>query len=261
MTELSGRFMDVGSADQVAVLFLHAFPYQRAMWAPQVDALAGQARVLALDVRGHTPGSAAPTAYMLEHLVDDTLALLDARGVERCVLCGLSMGGYVALRLTQRAPQRVRALLLSNTQAASDSNQAKEARAEGLRTLWSRGLTAFAEAQLARQLAPTTAARSPALVERLRAQILALTPEAVTASMVAIATRPDLSAFVREIAVPTAVAVGAHDAITPPAVATELARAIPGASLHVLEGAGHLSNVEAAPEFNAVLGDLIAKVR
>ena len=258
MSELAGRFVDQGGADLPPVLFLHAYPYHRAMWEPQARALAGRARFLALDARGHTPGSAAPPAYLLEHLVDDVLALLDQQNIARCMVCGLSMGGYVALRLCQRAPERVRALLLSNTQAGGDSNEAKIARAEGLRVLWKQGRSAFAEIQLKRQLAPTTATAQPELVARLRQMILETSPEALSASMVALATRTDLTPYLPEIRVPTRVVVGAHDVITTPALAQVLATNIPNAELHVLDGAGHLSAVEAEPAFNQVLLGLLA---
>jgi pimeloyl-ACP methyl ester carboxylesterase len=260
MTDLANRFSDQGSPEHLPVLFLHAYPYQRAMWDSQARLLSGRARFLALDARGHTPGQGPVTAYLLEHLVDDVLALLDQRGIASCAVVGLSMGGYVALRLHQRAPERVRGLLLSNTQAAADSNEGKLGRAEGLRLLWNRGKEAFAEAQLKRQLSPQTLAEKPELVARLKRMVLELSPEALSASMVALATRPDLDAHLPSIRVPTSVVVGAHDVITPPPVAQTLASAIPNAALHVLEGAGHLSNVEAESRFNELMVDFVERV-
>jgi 3-oxoadipate enol-lactonase len=253
MSELEGRFVDQGSPDLPPILFLHAYPYQRGMWESQARVLSGRARFLALDARGHTPSSPVPSAYLLEHLVDDALELLDLQSVSSCLVCGLSMGGYVALRLCQRAPERVRGLLLSNTQAASDSNEAKLGRAEGLRLLWKQGKHAFAEAQLKRQLAAQTVQRAPELVAQLKEMIVELSPEALAASMVALATRTDLTPYLAEIRVPTTIVVGAQDVITPPAVAQAQAAAIANAELHVLEGAGHLSNLEAEAQFNGVL--------
>ncbi len=260
MIALTDRFLDQGAPELPSILFLHAYPYHRAMWEPQVRQLEGRARVLALDVRGHTPGQGPGPAYLLEHLVDDALALLDQRGVARCAVVGLSMGGYLALRLAQRAPERVRGLVLANTQAAADSNEGKLGRAEALRLLWKEGKEAFAEAQLKRQLAPQTAAQNPELVVHLKRMILALSPEALSASMVALATRTDLSAHLAQIAAPTTVVVGEHDVITTPAVARSLSSAIPNAELHVLEGAGHLSNLEAEARFNALLLAFLARL-
>lgn len=257
--ELTGRFEDEGSADQTPVLFLHAYPYHRAMWAGQVAALRGRARILTLDARGITPGLSAGSAYLLEHLVDDALALLDARAIKSCVVCGLSMGGYIAQRLVQRAPERVRGLLLANTQSAADSNEGKLARAEGLRLLW-KDKQAFADAQLKRQLSAQTFAQRPQLVTKLREMILGASVEGLASNMVALATRTDLTQHLPEIRVPTTVVVGAHDVITTPAQARALADGIAGAKLHVLEGAGHLSNLEAEPQFNEQLLALLARV-
>lgn len=261
MLELEGRYSDEGSRDLPPVLFLHAYPFRGAMWAGQVQALRGRARCLTLDARGLTPGIAAPPAHLLEHLVDDALALLDRLGIGSSVLCGVSMGGYIALRLTQRAPERVRGLLLSDTQAASDGNEAKLGRAESLRTLFRDGKDAFADVTLKRQLSPHTFARMPELVARLREMILGASVEGLAASMVAIATRTDLTPFLSEIRVPTSVVVGADDVITPPAAARTLAEGIAGATLHEIDAAGHLPSVEAEASFNAQLLALLARVR
>jgi 3-oxoadipate enol-lactonase len=248
----SAPFGYVDEGEGEAVLFLHAFPYHHGMWGPQRAALRGRARALAFDARGL--GARGHTeAYMLEHTVDDALALLDHLAVERAVLCGVSMGGYAALRLAQRAPERVRGLLLADTQAAADSDAAKLARADGLRALTRDGLSAFADAQLSRQLSPHTRAEAPALVAELRALILHASAAGVASALVAIATRTDLTAHLPQIRVPTRVVVGRDDVITPPALAEAMASAIPGATLTVLERAGHVSNLEAPAAFNAEL--------
>lgn len=258
MAALEGRFVDVGQHDLPVVLFLHAYPYHSGMWAGQVRALAGRARCLTLDARGMSPGSAPPTAYLLEHLVDDALALLDQQGVESCFVCGLSLGGYVALRLCQRASGRVSGLLLANTQPAADSDEAKLARANGLRLLWSKERAAFADAQLERQLPARTMVERPELVASLREMIDGATQEALSAAMVALATRTDLVSYLPEIRVRTTVVAGADDVITTPATVAGLAAAIPGAKLHTFAGVGHLSNLEAEQDFNALLRGLIA---
>jgi 3-oxoadipate enol-lactonase len=254
------RFTDSGPRAGTAVLFLHAFPYASPMWDGQVRAFEGRVRCLTLDARGMTPGSAVPGAYMLEHLVDDALALLDRLAIESAVVCGVSLGGYIALRLTERAPERVRGLLLANTQAAPDSNEAKLARAGALRLLWTQGVEAFVEAQLERQLSVRTRGECPELVARLKQMATASAPASIAALMVAIATRGDMTASLANVRVPASVLVGANDVITPPAVAATLASGIAGAELHTLAGAGHLSNLEAAPAFNEQLGRLLARV-
>lgn len=265
MSQLPFRFIDDGEPGtaSLAAVFLHAFPYHAGMWEPQRAALPARARFVALDARGMGPDArlaAPPTAFMLEHLVDDLFTLLDARGIERAVLCGLSLGGYVALRAVQREPQRVAGLLLADTQAGADSDEAKLGRAQGLRLLAREGQAAFVRAQLERQLCEHTRSARPELVHRAEQLMLDSAPLATASCLVALATRTDLRGLLPELRVPTAVVVGAEDAITPPSVARSLQEQIPGATLHVLERAGHLSNLEAERDFNQALLGLIARV-
>jgi 3-oxoadipate enol-lactonase len=238
------------------VLFLHAFPYHRGQWEGQRVALLGKARFMSFDARGMGADAPVPCAYLLEQLVDDALAFLDERGVDRAVLCGCSLGGYVALRLAERAPSRVRGLLLVDTQAASDSDEAKLARAAGLRALAQDGKAAFAAAQLKRQLSAHTGSEVRA---RLLAVIEASSSDGIAAQLVALATRTDTRASLASIHVPTRVIVGADDPITTPAIMRGLADGIAGADFHVLANAGHVSNVEAELQFNGLLLEFLAR--
>jgi 3-oxoadipate enol-lactonase len=260
MGESEFPFLDDGGADLIPVLFLHAFPYHSGMWAGQRAALRGHGRFIAFDVRGLGTRKSS-SAYMLEHTVDDLLGLMDRLGLASAVLCGCSMGGYAALRAVQRAPERVRGLLLANTQAAADTDAAKLARAQAIRALREQGKEAFADAQVARQLSPHSQAHKPELVAQVRSLILDSEVEGIAASLVAISTRTDLTAALSDIRVPTRVVAGTDDTLTPVSVAERLASAIPGASLHVLDQVGHLSNLEAPEAFNQVLLELVASAR
>jgi 3-oxoadipate enol-lactonase len=259
MSELEFPVVDDGGPGQLPIVFLHAFPYHSASWSEQRAVLRGRARFIAFDARGLGARPHAG-AYMLEHTVDDLFRVLDSLSLQDCVLCGISMGGYAALRAVQRAPERVRGLLLANTQAGGDTDAAKLGRAEGLRGLHKQGKRAFADAQLQRQLSPHTLQHKPELLQRLHGMISDSSVEGIAASLVAIATRTDLSSALGEIRVPTRVVVGADDKITPPSAAQALASGIPGAELHVLEQAGHLSNVEAPEAFNRVLLELVSSL-
>lgn len=253
-------FIDDGDAHALPVVFLHAFPYHSGMWEPQREALRGHARFIAFDAPGLGTRSGNTTAYMLEHVVDDLLALLDHLRIERCVLVGLSMGGYVALRAVTRAPERVRGLVLANTQAGADSDKSRLGRAEGLRALARNGAAAFVAAQVEKQLSPRTRSMSPEVGARLAALASDATDAGIAASLVAIATRGDHTSTLADIGVPTIVLAGAEDVVTPPALAEVLAQNIPNAVLHVLAGAGHISNLETEPEFTATLLAFLAQL-
>lgn len=262
MTDVAGlHIIESGSRDALPLVFLHAFPLHSAMWDAQRAAVGESARCIAFDVRGLGQSRPADHAFMLEHIVDDLLAVLDALSVQRAVLCGLSMGGYVALRAVERAPERVSGLLLADTQASSDKDAAKLARAEGLRALLSGGLARYADAQLERLLSARTRKSQPQLIAALKQMITEGNAHGVAASLVALATRTDVTASLPRIAVPTRVIVGQDDAVTPESAARALSEAIPGADLHVLPGAGHLSNLEAPDAFNKLLLEHLSRVR
>jgi 3-oxoadipate enol-lactonase len=259
MNDVELRFHDDGARDQLPIVLLHAFPLHSAMWEGQRSALRGRARIITLDTRGLGPGAPAPLAYMLEHLVDDLFALLDRLSIESCLLCGLSMGGYVALRAVQRSPERVRALLLAATQAGSDSDEVKLARAGGLRTLHGEGREAFARVQPQRLLSPHTVKERPELVARVTRMIGEASVEGIAASLTALATRTDTRAALANIRVPTRVVVGADDVVISTEVARSLTAAITGADLTVLQQAGHICNLEAEEAFNRVLLELVQR--
>jgi 3-oxoadipate enol-lactonase len=248
------EIVDQGRPAGLPVIFLHAFPLHSGMWDAQRAALEGRARFVAFNVRGMGKASAPGAAgFMLEHVVDDLFEVMDRLSIPAALLCGLSMGGYVALRAVERAPERVRGLLLCDTQSKADDDAAKLRRADAVRKVQSGGVAAYAEAFLPGALSPHTVAQQPGVVDDLRRMILESSPQAIVASLLALATRTDTTAALARIAVPTCVLVGEHDKITPPALAQELAGKIPGARSVVLPNAGHLSNLENPEAFNAEL--------
>jgi pimeloyl-ACP methyl ester carboxylesterase len=261
MMPISFPYLDDGNSQALPVIFLHAFPYHSGMWDAQRAALREKGRFIAFDARGLGARKAETTAYMLEHTVDDLFALLDHLAISRCVLCGVSMGGYAALGAAARAPERIAGLLLSNTQAGADSDAAKLGRAEGVRSLLREGVGPFAEAQIQRQLSPHTHASHPQLAQKLRAMAESASVEGVVASLVAIATRTDQVEALGAIRAKTLVIAGADDAVTPPKLAQVMAEHIPQAALHVLPQTGHLANLESEEAFTRLLLELVSSIR
>ena len=230
------------------------------MWSAQRDALLDKARFISFDVRGLGKSPLPVGPMMLEHVVDDLFALLDHLGIRSAMLCGLSMGGYVALRAVQREPARVSGLLLADTQAAADANEAKLKRADGVRKLLRDGVSSYADAFLPGALAKSTVQEAKPAFARARDLVLDSSAAGIAGGLVALATRTDVTAVLPRIAVPTRVLVGEHDAVTPPAVARALSEQIPGSDCHVLAGAGHLANLEAPDAFNRLLLEHVSRV-
>ena len=122
-------YVERGISDAAPIVLIHGFPFSHEMWEPQIEVLQKRFRVIAYDLRGHGKSGVGDGQYTLEFFVDDLLGLLGHLKIERAVLCGLSMGGYIALRAVERNPERVRSLILADTQSKADSNEAKLKRA------------------------------------------------------------------------------------------------------------------------------------
>jgi len=233
-----------------ALLLLHAFPLGLAMWDEQVRALAEGHQVVRFDARGFGGSPPGDGLLTMERIADDAVGVLDRLGVPSAVVGGLSMGGYAALALARRHPERIRNLVLADTRAGADSPEAKAARAVQAERVRREGARAMAEAVLPKLLGATSHQERPDLVARVRSLIEANPPRGIADALAGLAARADSTPTLREIRVPTLVVVGDEDAITPLAEAEALQRGIQGSRLAVVPRAGHLSNMENAAEFN-----------
>jgi pimeloyl-ACP methyl ester carboxylesterase len=234
-----------------AVVLLHAFPLSGAMWRPQAAALRDRYRLIVPDLRGFGGSDAPPGSYTMEQQADDVVALIDQLGLEQVALCGLSMGGYIALALMRSHPARVRALALCDTRAGADSEEGKAGREGNARLAEERGPAAIADKMIPGLVAP---AAPEALRDELRALVLANSADGIAGALRGMAQRPDSAPGLAAIAVPTLVVVGAEDTLTPPAEARALHAAIAGSRLVEIAGAGHLASMERPAEFTAALG-------
>lgn len=232
-----------------ALLLLHPFPFDRQLWDDVLPALRARHRVIALDFRGF--GEAAPSGpYALTDLADDSAALLDALGIPMAAVCGISMGGYVALAFAARHAARLAALALVDTRAVADTPEGRRARDQGMAEVRARGSAAYAASIPDNLLAKRAAAP---VRERVRALASSQSSEAIAHALAAMRDRPDRSGELAQITCPTLVVVGAEDPLTPPADARAMARAISGSRLAELPGAGHLTPVEVPGPFAAAL--------
>jgi 3-oxoadipate enol-lactonase len=242
------------------LLLVHGWPLDRTMWAGQLGGLASCARVLAPDLRGFG-GSTVRPPYTIDQYADDLVAFLDALGLARAVVCGLSMGGYVAFSLLRRHRDRVRALVLADTRATADSDEARENRRKLIGVIEQEGTTALAERQLQTMLGRSTLARQPQLVETVRRMMASTPPEGAIGALRAMADRPDSTPMLRSIDVPTLVVGGAEDSITPPDVLRAMAAEIPGSRVEIVEQAGHVCPLERPAAFNHVVSEFVGALR
>ncbi|KJS53728.1 alpha/beta hydrolase [Streptomyces rubellomurinus subsp. indigoferus] len=244
------------------LVLLHAFPLNAAMWSAQLDALPGltgdEARVLAPDQRGFGGTELGADEPSLDLVADDVALMLDAAGIERAVVGGLSMGGYVALALARRHPDRLAGLLLANTRATADADAVRANRERTAAAVTARDSVGLLldERVAAGQLGPD----SQHLVARVEAMVAAAPPAAVAWAQRAMAARPDSLDVLAGLRVPVAVVTGAQDSLVAPDEAELILRARPDAELTVIPGVGHLSALEAPEAFDAAVRRLLARV-
>lgn len=236
------------------LVLLHAFPLSSAMWLEQRELLGSRCRVITPDQRGFGGSELGSDEPSLAECADDVLALLDGLGLDRVVLGGLSMGGYVAMELLRRAPERVSALLLADTNASADPPEAREGRFRTAEAVERDGTGPLAETMLPVLLGATTLETRAAVAGRVRGLVAAAPAPAVAWASRAMAGRPDSFEVLRATDVPALVVVGDEDALSPVAQAQEMVDALPQARLAVLPGAGHLTAVEDPGAFAAAVG-------
>lgn len=250
---------DVTGSEGPAVLLLHAFPLAGFMWDPQVEALAGTHRVVRFDARGFGGSGLGHGPLTMERIADDAVALLDLLGIEKVILGGCSMGGYAALAFVRRHPERLRGLVLQDTRAGADTEEARASRAALAERVIAEGAPAAVDAFLPKLVGETTHRERPDLVRSLRERILATSPQAIANALHGLAARADSRETLPAIHVPTLVLVGAEDVLTPPAESTTMAAAIARARLDVVPAAGHLANLENPRALNAALRAFLAR--
>lgn len=237
-----------------AVLLLHGFPFNRTMWREQVKALSDSYRVITPDLRGFgETGAKGDAPATMREMAEDVAALMDSLEIERFALGGLSMGGYVSFAFYRHFPLRVRTLILADTRPQADTDEAREMRERQAEQVLREGMESITEAMLPKLLAPATLSERKRVVEELRAMMNSTEAEGAAAALRGMSARPDQTHLLPRILAPTLIIVGSEDQLTPVKDAEVMHREIRGSRLEVIEGAGHVSNLERPSEFNHAL--------
>ena len=235
------------------VVFLHAFPLNRTMWAPQVADLSDRYRVVTIDLRGHGESDAPMWRYTLDLFADDVHGLLAHLGLARATFVGLSMGGYILFALYRKYPALFQALVLADTRATADTPDAKAARFSMAQIAYRRGASAIADLMLPKLLSPAACEHRTDLRDHVRGIITGNHVSGIAGDLMAMEERPDSTPLSRTISVPTLVIAGEEDLASPPEEVEAMADQIPGATFVRIPRAGHLSNMENPGAFNAAL--------
>lgn len=244
---------DVGGGGETPILFLHGVGSDKNVWAPQLDHFGHQRQAVALCYPGYGSSAFAEDATRDDYAAA-VIAMMDALAIDRAHICGLSLGGVVAIAIHAAAPARCASLILADSFAVHPDGQGIYDRSENAsRTI---GMRALAKARAGALLG---SGAGPAIHDAVIDTMSAIDPAAYVmgARAVWLADQRDRA---RAIDAPTLVLVGAEDIITPPALSEELATLIPGAKLTIIVGAGHLANLEQPLAFNAAIDGFLSEI-
>lgn len=246
-----GRVITAGEGQPLVLL--HPFPLNAEYWRPQLDAPPDGWRLVAPDFRGFGPEAAGdPPAGSLDDYARDVIGVLDREQIDRAVIAGVSMGGYVAFALLRLAPGRVGALVLANTRMDADPPETRENRRKMLALVAREGSEGLAR-DMPKLLGETTERERPDVKAALRAAIEAASPAGIDAAIRAMMGRPDSASTAAAFKGPVLIVSGGEDALTPLPLQQAMHAVMPGSEHHTIRGAGHLASLEQPGQFNAAL--------
>ena len=253
------RYLEAGAG--WPVVLIHAFPLHADMWRPQLEQVPEGWRFIAPDLRGFGPAAAAAIGnerFTLDDMAADVGLLLDHLEIDRAVIGGLSMGGYVTFALFRKAPERFTGIVLADTKAKADTAEGRDGRRAMIEAARGGGAAVVADRMLPKLLGARTRRTRPGLARDVRAMIEATRVEPIVWALEAMMARPDSTPDLLRVPCPGLVIVGAEDELTPPAEAEAMQARLARSRLVVLPEAGHLSNLEAPEAFTRALSDFLA---
>lgn len=241
----------------IPIVFLHGFPFDKSMWQEQLDFLKSTHRVIALDIRGFGKSTDEESHLSMDLFANDLILFIDKLGLEKVIICGLSMGGFIALNAMKRFPSRFEALILCDTQCIADSYDVKANRYKTISDIKEFGASNFSEGFIKKVFHESSITEKPEMVEQLRKVVFSNSQHIITQGLVALAERSETCSILNDISIPTLIICGREDIVTPLDESKFMNKNIKGSVLHVITNAGHVSNLEEPLKFNRHLRNFL----
>lgn len=253
----SMAFSDTGEG--LPLVLVHGYPLSQRMWEPQVKELSNRWRVIAVDLRGHGESEPVSTGYSMDQFADDIAGLLEVLKIDqKIVICGLSMGGYVALAFMRKYFAKAAGLVLAATRAGNDSEQGRAGRDQAAEKARTEGIEAVVDGMLPKMLTSEHFENKPEMVSKARSIMTSISLEGMVGDLMAMKERIDSRPMLDTITVPTLILHGVDDQLIPPQEAKDLQSAIRGSQLQLIPNAGHLLNLEQHAAFNASMSGFLS---
>ena len=250
LNNLSVSYTDEGRDNDLAIIFIHGFPLDKSMWYEQRRALRDKYRVITYDIRGFGSSGIGKDEFSIDLFATDLMHFMDALKLDKVVLCGLSMGGYIALNAMRIFSDRIVGLILCDTQCAADTPDAKRNRIKTIEMVQHNGLELYADKALSSLFYSESMDKKSKQIIATRAVIESSSPFVICNTLLALADREDMCDTLPNIDIPTLILVGEEDTITPPERAELMHSKISGSTLYKIGQAGHLSNIDNPEVFN-----------
>lgn len=247
---------DVGDGS-IPIIFLHGFPFDKTMWQGQLDFFKSSFRLIACDIRGFGKSTDEESLLSIEMFADDLVTFMDKLYIDKAIVCGLSMGGFITLNAMKRFPSRFKAMILCDTQCIADTPEVKVKRYENIDEIEANGVTNFNEGFIKSVFHKDSLANKTELVEQLRGVVFYNSQHVISQGLVALGGRSETCTSLSKIHIPTLIICGKGDQVTPLAQSKFMNKHIKGSILQVIENAGHVSNLEQPKEFNKYLGEFL----
>ncbi len=241
----------------VPIIFLHGFPFSKKMWKEQLDFLKSSHRVIACDVRGFGNSKDEESVLSIDLFGDDLIQFMDKLDIDKAIICGLSMGGYIALNVYHRFSDRFEGMILCDTQCIADSPEGREKRYKLIDEIASSGIGNFTEGFVKNVFCKDSLIEKMEIVEELRNVILSNSPNLISRGLRALAERSESCSTLSMVDVPTLIICGREDQVTHLTQSEFMNQNIKGSRLRIVNEAGHVSNLEQADQFNKYLHDFL----
>lgn len=260
VNDIMVSYTDDGKSGAPSLIFIHGFPFNKSMWNHQVEVLKNKYHVITYDIRGHGNSDNGNENFSIELFAKDLISFMDLLKIDKTMLCGLSMGGYISLNAISDSPERFDALVLSDTQCIADTTEAKEKRMNAIKNIRDAGVEKYADESIKNLFSPESFITRKNAISDVREMIIKTSEQSLCNALLALAMRKETCSKLQEIKIPVLIMVGKEDIVTPPAAALLMHEKIKNSSLHIIEHAGHLSNMENPDEFNKQLKKFVSSV-
>ncbi|MGB4832297.1 MAG: alpha/beta hydrolase [Chitinophagales bacterium] len=259
INNLNLSYDDVGEGN-IPIIFLHGFPFDKSMWAKQLDFFATTNRVIAIDIRGFGKSTDESTPLSIDLFSDDLMLFMNQMKISKAIICGLSMGGFIALNAQARFPDRFEAIILCDTQCIADTIEVKLNRYKTIDEIALNGTLNFNEAFIKKVFCKNSFTNKQEIVTQLRSVVMANPEQIVINGLKALAERSETCSTLPEINIPTLIICGREDEVTPLEQSEFLHTSIKASALHIIDDAGHVSNIEQPEEFNNEISKFLLAV-